>query len=489
MGAVKAGTSSNLMSLLVENRTDIIKKMAEENTLPDSKISSIASEFLDYLKYDEAVSRYGKSGVKRFYRSLFSSASYMTYVPKAEDSPGSAAMPSKLEEVIANDTDSGEEHTKGSLFRALGWVAFPAKVFSKIYDVVLRKSGSHLLAYGAGIVGMFETVELSLLIGGSAYVSYTYNIPFLPYLTYSALYAAPVLIGGGLLYSIVGPASIAGLTAIERRKYPVNKVRKRHIEKDIKSLSKDFYNLIGDYKGKLTNSTETDITLSELNALYMMVSSCRSQENTDDRSAIKEHDKSIIGSIERALGGKRISHRSIVHMCPSGVGGVTLVFPTSVMGKFTGKYVLGPVFVNKRRLRAGPSYDFAVAHELAHAAGAASEPLANFYAVKALDDMAEIFPKEGYDIYTAVNRLCFAVGALAEKLNDEEKLIKAMNRLNVPRFVFNALSGSFDPSASPLPPIEAVLEKGSEAKFARLYVSSSYVASKLVTEGRIKGLY
>ena len=489
MEAVKTGTPSNLMSLLVENRTDIIKKMAEENTLPDSKISSIASEFIDYLKYDEVVSRYGKLGVKRFYRSLFSSASYMTYVPKAEDSPDGTTVPSRLEDVISDDSGRDKERTNGSLLRVLGWAAFPAKVFSKIYDVVLRKSGSHLLAYGAGLVSMFETVELSLLIGGSAYVSYAYNIPFLPYLTSSALYAAPVLIGGGLLYSAVGPASIAGLTAIERRKYSVNKVRKKHIEEDIKNLSKDFYDLMGDYKGKLTNSAETDISLSELNALYMMVSSSRSQENTDDRSAIKEHDKSIIDSIEKALGSKRISHRSIVHMCPSGVGGVTLVFPTSVMGKVTGKYVLGPVFVNKRRLRAGPSYDFATAHELAHAAGAASEPLANFYATKALDNLADLFPKEGYNIYTAVNRLCFAVGALAEKLNDEEKLIKAMNRLNVPRFVFNALSGSFDPSASPLPPIEAVLYKGSEAKFARLYVSSSYVASKLVTEGRIKGLY
>ena len=180
MGAVKAGKSSNLLSLLSENNTEPVRMAMSDVSAPASKILEIASKYLDYLKYDDVVSAYGKLGVKRFYASLFSSVSHVEYVPKTESrvvSPG--VMPIGLESIASTETTAKRKPGESRLLKVLGYVAYPAKVFSKLYDFAMKKTGSHLLAYGTGMVGLFETIELSIIAGVSAYTSYTYNIPFL----------------------------------------------------------------------------------------------------------------------------------------------------------------------------------------------------------------------------------------------------------------------------------------------------------------------
>lgn len=469
---------SKLMALLVNDQKKDLESLLTEDNLYNSNVSAYLRKIrpnLNYLDYEKAVYFYGTAGVSRFYKGLFSAIQNETEPVEKE---------SFLDRLLYRNRPKPKTNLKETIGEALTWVAFPFKIMSRIYDYILDKTDSHLLAYGAGVASFFETFLLGEYLGFSAYISYAYQMPISDVLSQTFPFFGPTFLFGGLLYGAFGAGFIAGITFLERRLFNRNYVSQPEVESDISKLAEDFQNVWDRYAGLLTKQSDKQVTLGKLNAMYTMVTSNNSLGSFSNRKDLKYHELRLLPSIEKAI-GKKVSIRSIIHRCFDGVGGMTL-FPSMFIGLLSRNHALGPIFVNKNRINSNPSYDFAVSHEFAHAAGAASEPMANYYALKAMDDLAERYPLVGYDLYAATNRLCFAVGALREKVKDTEEFISILRELRVPKFVFKAFTTDFQPGMSPFPPMEN-LEKGPiESKFSGLYIVSSYIASKMVKNGKKK---
>ena len=506
------------------------------------------SEFpeFDVINYANAKSRYDIWGVKRFYRAFL------------------------------YDTLQSQRKTKEN--SPLQKMLSPVRQLSGFaaYDYILKKTGSHIFANGVRGAVFMAALQSAAVPITALIVSTCFGIPAstgcspTPFLenfytlvsTSLPMQLATTVPAGGL----VGAFGILAIIGLERAFYSGKKLSPESIKQDIIRYVKEFNIVYDRYRDLLKTSSPGDnVSLNELNAVYMLSSSNISDAYTDasifrplerihnfvcdiighargaksglwnklrsmynasikyaysysedlrrPNRELRAHERDVLPAIKEALNGE-ISTLSIAHLCPEGVGGFTTVFPTSVIGQAVSALrrigvvkktrisgLLQRVYLNKERLYAAPEYDFAMAHELAHASGAFSEPFANYYALKATENLSKKFPKSGYDLFAAVSHLGFAIGALRDKIEDPGQFLSELKGLSiqldteqmvgVPEFIFEAFNSTFNPTYSPLPPMENLLDEGwtIESRFQRLYCGSSYVAMKLVETGLKKEIY
>ncbi len=506
---------SNLMSDKVEYPAKLISRLTAgtekrlEKILNDGTLNDFPE--LNLLDVDNVRERYGILSANRFYRGL-------------------------LDEFLEQD-ELDEKPTSKKLASIIGYFTG-----SKLYDFILEKTGSHMLANGAKSAVLMETLVSLTTLGVFAYASKQEGVPFIPLIQQYSPQILPLLAEIGVFGFAVGAGVVLGIVGLERILYKntpehsdklIDWVRtartkfyekigaKKHIgiiEKPLKTMEnfiltnraitkedvkedisiylKEFYNVWERYRSSLLKTTKySDISLQQLNGMYMLVTSSLSKNLSSSFRAIRKHDKKVLPAISEGL-GRRLSRRSIIHLCPEGVGGFTLIFPSVIMGKFTRKHAYGPVFLNTKRLLSAPSYDFALAHEFAHAAGKASEPLANYFALKCIDSLNRSFPDQGYDLYGATNRLAFAVAGLRDKIKDQDEFLAELGkitteidgiRLGMPKFIYEAIKNDFNPSVSPLPPMDGLdtHKLNIDDMFKQLYMSSSYTCIKLAKLGRL----
>jgi hypothetical protein len=472
MGEEDQLSPSHIVRLLVDNDKEELNKLFTPENLDKSEHLSELEGSLGYLDYTRAEHDYGRKGVERFYRGFLD----LDELLDAEEG-------SWTREVI-----DGKPHRRPKLGRylleGLSWLALPVKLFSKMYDYTLNKTKKHILAAGVGAFAMYESSML-IFTAGLSYLNYnTYGMSFLNEFLFNLNAVRPIFMIGGIGCALSSMGSLFGMVSIERRKFSTKRVSRDVIEADIVDLTKRFYTVWDRYARILTSEPTSAVTLRELDGMYMLVTTKNSVGKFDDIRELRAYEALITPFVEKAI-GKKISPRGTIHFCPKKVGGVTLVVPTVFLGKLVPSYAFGPIFLNRTRISASPEYIFGYAHEWAHASGIASEPMANYYALCAMEDIAERYPLQGYDLFSATSRLCFAVAALTEKIKNREELYKRLSELNVPEFVFDAFEHEFSPEMSPIPPFEELLEGGVEAQFAGLYATSSYVALKLVEKGNI----
>jgi hypothetical protein len=484
---------SNLLDLLITNKKDEIIKYFTPEGLKASEYIRRLADNLELLNYNTAVGEYGEIGVERFYRELLGLWEQRNYVDirpvprnyKKIRIPIHKGETNNLEEKLSIKKNKLNA-LKDKVIDALSWVAFPLKFMSKTYDFILKKTNNHLLSYAVSIIPFYETLQLSGMVAFSAFASSTYNLPFLATLnTVLDFTFLPAFIYGGAAECLAAVGILGGIVAAESRFFSVSKIDKDEIVRDISKLSTEFYTVWSRYNKFINNSKAASVSLAELNATYMLITTKNSFCDKPSRKELKDHDVRLLASIEHSL-GKKVSRYSIIHHSFEGVGGITAMVPSVLMGKITRKHAFGPIFINKNRISAHPSYDFAVAHEFAHAAGAITEPMANYHALNAFDDLADKYPRCGYDLYATTNRLCFAVSALSTKIKDTAVLKATLKKAGVPTFVLQAFDENFDPEHSPVPPLKNTLENITESKFADLYAASSYIASKLVEHNEVK---
>lgn len=470
-----------LVDLLVLNKKDRLETLLSKENAETSTTLKAAKESYEQLNYDLAIDAYGKRGIRRFY----SAALYNI----EESERGKALLENLLQADYSSQKERHKRTWKKPLKRALSYLVYPAKIFSGIYDLALKTIKSHAIAYGLAATGLYESLMFSNAAISTGLYSLTAGASGLTPLQvfdFYLSYEAPYMEIAAIAVPLFSIGVLGGLVFSQRRLFSTKKVDMITIEDDIKKLSSDLDHVIGRYT-KFTNDSDAgDLSLSGLDSIYAMATTRGSIESYKDIKRLVKHERELLPSMEKVT-GKKISPRSIVHRCPDGVGGVTLVFPTCLMGKLFRKHIYGPVFVNPRRAYVGPSYDFALLHELSHAGGATSEPAANYTAMKAIDDLAERFPMRGYDIYSSANKLCYAVGALGEKMNDRDGFLAKLQGLNVPKSILESFDRKFDPEHSPVPPMDELFGRGSEKYFARLYVGNSYVAGKLLAAKEKRG--
>ncbi len=463
-----------LVDLLVLNEKGRLETLLSKENVEISTTLKAAKESYEQLNHDLAIDTYGKRGIRRFY----SAALYNI----EESEQGKALLENLLQTDYSSQKKKYKQTWKKPLKRALGYFIYPAKIFSGIYDLALKTTKSHVIAYGLAAAGLYESLMFSNVVANTELYSLTTGAsgltPLQVFNSYLS-YLAPSMEIAAIAVPLLSISILGGLVFSQRRLFSTKKIGTIAIEDDIKKLSSDLNNVIGRYTKFTNNADAGDLSLSSLDSIYAMATARGSIKSYKEIKRLVKHEKELLPSMEKVT-GKKISPKNIVHHCPDGVGGVTLVFPTSLMGKLFRKHIYGPVFVNPRRAYVGPSYDFALLHELSHAGGATSEPAANYIAMKAIDDLAERFPIRGYDIYSSANRLCYAVGALGEKINNRDEFLARLRELNVPKSILDSFDRKFDPEHSPVPPMNELFEKGAEKYFARLYVGNSYVAGKLL---------
>ncbi len=459
----------DLVGTAVKNDVKRLEEILTEENLTEYSAVRRLKRAMSYLDYNNASRLYGENGIKRFYDYAL-------------------ANPTEGPDGIENlDHDVINEKTrtfKKILWGAAGWLAYPAKIFSKVYDFVLRKTDSHLFSYAVAGFSLYETLYLSSTTGFTALASYEYGLPFISNLStfVSATLPIALLFGAGEGLGCAG--FLLGNVSVQRRLYNPSNISTEEIETDVRSLSIDFMDIWRKYDDLLSKDRGKAVGLQKLDAVYSMVTSNISDIDMPKKDFVA-HEAAILPAIQMAL-GKKVYGRSIIHHCPSEIGGITLMIPSVIMGKFSRKHAYGPVFLNKKRANLMPNYDFALAHEFAHAAGAASEPLANVYALRALEEMDKEFPLNGYDLYVAINKLCFAAGALRERFNNESEFFVRLKELGAPKFLKQTFRRDFDGITAPTPPMSDLCQKTAESRFAGLYIVNSYIASKLVERGKIK---
>ncbi len=442
-------------------------KLADNFYLEPSVIKS-TSKSANNLNYEAAVAKYGKDGVDRYYKSLLD-----------------IDVNTNLESLLPDDS---VQRKTPVLKKALGYASkallSPISACFGIYNFVLNKTNNHTLA-NASLVGSFgELATAGMFALETAYYSAALHIPFGQLFMEELPVNIPTFIETGALVTVGGTLLMNMIVMHLQKKFNADYLERTAIEKDIKKYKKEFYATYKKYSGSFLNDRRDEVSLKDLNAVYMMSSSKASNYMMDSIANTKLYEEEVIPFIEESL-GKKVKASSIIHKSPSGVGGATFI-PSSLMGKLFKKGVHGYVFVNRKRAVAAPGYIFADYHELSHHAGATSEQMASYYAMQAMDKLAQTKPLEGYDLYTATNRLLSAVGALKKKYSNIDDYMSRLRKLDLPGFVYDSFDEKFDPMNSITPPMYEIAEESSDSKFADLYVSGPYLASKLVEKGGIR---
>ncbi len=443
MVVVKSLADNNYDDIVtgISNETDDKRVGELERMLCTS--FSLPEDYIGYLDYVKIRSTYGADAIKRFYRGVTETVTDTVHDDGA--------------------TNKNLHNKRDKLIKAL---VFPATAAARMYDFIFDRVKSRIVASGlfASVLGFAFINGVTTALGGPSglYALYT-NASQL-------LYTQGFIFGAGMI-------SLLSITYGEGYKFSGKNVDTKTIRSDIKKFTAEFNTVWRKYEERFVKKPRLEISLADLNGLYMLVTTDLSKSAAGNRHLLNEHDKNLLPAIEDAV-KKKVSLKSIIHHSPSNVGGITLIF-SAAFGKLTRKHAYGPIFVNTDRISANPSYDFAVAHEFAHASGKISEPAANFYALRAFERLAERFPYAGYDIYLAANRLAFAAGALKDKIKDRDIFMDEIRRLAVPKFIEEEINYQYSPEYSPLPPLgELFIRKGPEADFASLYVTKSYYAIK-----------
>ncbi|MCL4399440.1 hypothetical protein M1293_02975 [Candidatus Parvarchaeota archaeon] len=465
---IKAKERQELLKTLINNN----KRKLEEilYRLEDEETRAEIISHKDDLDYTSALIAYGVPGIRRFYDSLIPHENINRFFVEAEQAGKGAYKAKDLDGVV-------EYVNKGKVFGSKKWwLLYPAKLFSETYDLILRKTGNHVASYAVSLAVAYDSLQVGVLLAASSIYTLQTGYPFMyVFETTADNFIAPLLIA---TLSIVASSTLTtlGLVSIEREKFKGKGISEQEIEKDIRMYSNDFSKIWDKYSNNFF-SREVEPSLRLVKSVYMMASSEESCKMYMDPDKLREHDMKILPAISRTL-ERKLTTKSIIHACPAGVGGVTLIFPSAILGKISRKHAYGPIFVNPSRSIAAPSYDFAVAHEFAHASGFLSEPAANYFALKSMGRLDDEFPLQGYDIYGVSNRLAFAVAALAERLSDRDRTAERLAGLSVPKFIIEALYDEFNPDISPLPPLSDNFTKGLEREFSSLYTAKSYYAIK-----------
>ncbi len=425
------------------------------------------TEYLDYIN-DAAISRYGMEGGLRFYEGVketFLGMQDHTLV-RHPNRPKKTSLLSKLLTIE------------------------PIHFFLTVFDRTVAKSKHRLLSASAGAFALTTYLQSIMFSLGALSAQAATGLPIQE--IFSSI-PSSVLIS----MFLVGPISSAVfIGAAQSTLVGFNKIRNsgkgitlEEIESDIQRYSSDFRKVWDSYVDNFSKNKTEDPSVAEINGMYMLVTTRESIFANKNKRNLKVHDRSILDTIKRVY-KKEISSNVIFHPDIRNIGGVTLL-PSVLLGLSTRKsdYIFGPVILNKLRLYANPNYDDALAHELAHAAGFMSESRANYFALKVMDELNHEHPLEGYDIYSSVNRLCFAVSALSDKLKDEERFQERLTALSVPKFVFQAIRSPFSPEISPLPGLEEALsgEFGKmNAEFSKQYSTNTYYVTKKVEKGMLR---
>ena len=444
----------------VDDKSSILEKLL--NGSPDfkrldEKYSHLESYF-EYLDREKAKRLYGQEGLRRYYAESLDLDLSDLYKPTAQERHRTASR------------------FKKGLAGIIGYTALlPFKIFSKTYEFILRKTGNHLAASGVAAGGAVGAVELGVIGAASYTIASTYPkasfyFEFLSFLK-SGL---PFVIGGAALAGVLSMSATMGILSLQKILYHVKKDSIDEIKDDIREYTENFYRVWRKYESEVSNYKLDEVGIGTLDAVYSLVTSKVSPTQLTD---IKEHDKNIMPAVSSAL-GKKTYAGSIIHKCPPNLGGITLV-PAAVAGFFMRKHVYNFVFVNKERRYNAPNYDFPVAHELAHAAGHIPESMANAYALRAMKRLNEQYPMNGYDLFIAVNKLGYAVGALKSIIKDKDRFDEALIELKTPKFILDVLESDNYSYNSAVPPICSLKKSFSlEAWFIGLYTTGAYVATK-----------
>ncbi len=436
----------------------------------DENTEKSAHRLLGALDCEKALGRYGEAGVERYVGSLLGITATQGYRSML------------LDEIVSKESVSRLSKSGRVLGKIL---TSPGKFFSAAYDFTLRKTGSHIAADISMAFAGTETMYGGWFVYETTYFSSLYHIPFWQLFIEELPMNLPSMVGYGVITGalVVGLRSV--LIAATRKKFSPDILNVREVEKDIRKYVKDFNAIYSQYRSSFLNKVDTGgVSLRELNAIYMMSSTKASVYMMNGMNSIKEYEKSVL-PYEEAVLHKKLKQKSIIHRSPRGVGGATMLF-SSLIGKGQKKGVHGYVFVNSTRACAAPEYIFGVYHELAHHAGAASEPMASYYAMLAMEKLAEDHPLEGYDLYTSVNKLLSAVGTMRRKYDTADEYRKELRRLRLPRFVYESFDVDFNPPDSIAPPMREAASDSVDAVFADLYVSGPYIAFKEVERGHMK---
>lgn len=447
-----AKTLEDLLNGLRKNDHQLVEGIMKERTSDRATVDAICS-----LNTEFADKNYGSDGLERYIRSILD---YWDDYFVSECKVSSTG--------------------KNTLYNVL---MSPFKLIAKSYDYLLRKTNSHLTS-AASIGAVYgELAGLALFTGETAYYSLLFNLSFLQLFTEEVVSNAAFFIQlpliSGLSLALANLAIVFGASSI----FSHTKIGYDEIEADIKAYADRFRQVFGKYNAAFF-SKETEPSLANINALYML-SSSKARFAVKTKDGLKDYEKTMLSYISKAL-DKHINPNLVVHHSPSGVGGFTLIF-SSLLGKFFRNNSYSPVFLNTERLNAVPEYLFALFHESAHGAGASSEQMASYYAEKAMEYAQKDFPLEGYDLFLAVNDLESAVSALSYKFQSKEGFFSELGKLGLPRFVEESFDNRFDPIYSITFPVREEMYGGRmESKFSGLYSSGLYIAKKMVEKGRIK---
>ncbi len=447
-------------------------KIAVALSQDDSDLEKLLADYPSLLKYrnylnSNAAKKYGIRGVYRFYSGLIGVLAPELIIRHGTVKPHGLKYKIKKAIGLLSPLNSST-----AVYNKLGNYT---KSDSILNGVRVSSLLAHFMAYFLPALFFIP----AQLMAGNGEQTLTETL-----LSQTGLYMFSSIALSGFLMGSLANYVVKKVSFWKRNKVSISE---EEISEDLASYSVELNRIVNDYKIRFSNDKETAVTLEEFVGLYKMLSFPISMKTEWDIAETRGQEEKTLASIKNVL--KKVPNRKSIKYSfsnsPNDVGSAFWFRP--FLGRLHKRKIVGKTTININDVGSNLEYSLYLGHEFSHLAGAASEPIAEFYAKKILEDLSENYPHEGYDMLRATERLCDVINAFYYLVRDPKKLRKSLKKAGVPLFILEAFDNDYNSI-----PIQFYTSEEDIYNPDLLYKSFVYYVSKREERGELKlkrGIY